>query len=195
MYEIIGTRASRALRVLWLAEELALSYTHIPAAPRSEEARAVNPSGKIPSLREGDMVITDSTAIMTYLADKHGGLTAPAGTLARARQDAMTHRILDEIDSVLWAAAMHSFILPEERRVPQVKDTLKWAFEMTAAGIGEALETPFLMGEEMRIPDILLTHCLRWAEIANFPDPGERLTDYKDRMEARPAFQKVVALP
>ena len=36
MYEIIGTRASRALRVLWMAEELGLTYTHIPAKPRDD---------------------------------------------------------------------------------------------------------------------------------------------------------------
>jgi len=105
MYEVIGTRASRAFRVLWMLEELGQTYSHVPAAPRSNEARAANPSGKVPALRVGETAITDSTAIMTYLGDAHGGLTHPAGTLGRARQDALTHQILDEIDAVLWMAA------------------------------------------------------------------------------------------
>ncbi|QGX97617.1 glutathione S-transferase family protein [Roseovarius faecimaris] len=195
MYEIIGTRASRAIRVLWLAEELALDYTHIPAKPRSDEARAANPSGKIPALREGDAVITDSTAIMTYLADKHGALTAPAGTIARARQDAMTQTILDDLDGVLWTAARHSFILPEEHRVPEVKDSLKWEYARNIARIEDGLSGPFVMGEAMSVPDILLTHCLRWAGMAQFPAPGEKLTAYQERMQARPAFQKVIDMP
>ena len=128
MYEVIGMRASRAMRVLWMLEEAGLPYRHIPAKPRDADAAAANPSGKIPALRDGDAVITDSVAIMTYLADKHGVLTAPAGTIARARQDAMTLQIIDDVDACLWAAARHSFILPEEHRVPGLKDAMKWEY-------------------------------------------------------------------
>lgn len=195
MYDVIGTRASRALRVLWVLEELGQPYNHVPAGPRSDEARAANPSGKVPALRDGDAVVTDSTAIMTYLADKHGGLTYPAGTLERARQDALTHQILDDIDAVLWMAARHSFILPEEQRVGAVKEPLKWEYARNIARLSDALEGPFLMGETMTISDILLAHCLRWAEMAKFPEPDAKLIEFKARMEARPSFQKVVALP
>ena len=112
MYEVIGTRASRSLRVLWMLEEIGQPYTHLPAGPRSDEALAANPSGKVPSLRvEGD-VITDSVAIMTYLGDHHGALTYPAGTILRARQDALTFQIIDDVDALLWTAARHGFILP-----------------------------------------------------------------------------------
>lgn len=195
MYELIGTRASRALRVLWMLEEAGLPYNHIPATPRSAEAQATNPSGKIPALRDGDAVITDSTAIMTYLGDKHGVLTAPAGTIERAHQDAMTHAILDDIDGVLWAAARHSFILPEEHRVPAVKESMKWEYGINLARIEDAMRGPFLMGDDLAIPDILLCHCLRWAEIAKFPEPGMVLAEYQVRLQERPAFQRAVALP
>ena len=84
MYTVIGGTKSRAFRVMWMLEELGQPYTLNPAAPRSEEARKYNPSGKIPALVDGDEVLTDSLAIMTYLADKHGALTAPAGTPERA---------------------------------------------------------------------------------------------------------------
>ena len=60
------------MRVLWALEELGLEYIHHSAAPRSEQVRALNPLGKIPILVDGDAVLTDSTAILTYLADKHG---------------------------------------------------------------------------------------------------------------------------
>lgn len=195
MYEVIGTRASRALRVLWMLEELDQPYAHIPASPRSDDARAANPLGKVPALRVGADVITDSTAIMTYLADKHGGLTHPVGTLERARQDALTHRILDEVDAVLWMAARHSFVLPEAQRVPGVKDSLKWEYARNVERIADALAGPFLMGDAMTIPDILLTHCLRWAEIAGFPKPGAALIVYADRLQARPAHRAAMALP
>jgi len=109
MYTVIGGLASRAFRVLWLLEELGVAYDHMKVGPRSDEVTAHSASGKIPVLLDGDVAVTDSVAIMTYLADKHGALTAPAGTLERARQDAMTQRIVDEFDGPLWLAARHSF--------------------------------------------------------------------------------------
>lgn len=195
MYDVIGTRASRAFRVLWLLEEMGIEYNHLPLAPRSPEVLAANPSGKIPALRDGDDVLTDSTAIMTYLSDKHGQFTHTPGTIARARQDALTHQILDEVDSVLWTAARHSFVLPEEHRVPAVKASLMWEYGRNLERLAAALETPFLQGETMTIADILLTHCLQWAGRAGFPDAGEKLNEYSARLVARPAFQRAAALP
>lgn len=195
MYEVIGTRASRAFRVLWMLEEIGEPYRHRPVAPRSEEIIALNPSGKVPALRDGEFVVTDSLAILTYLADRHGQLTHKAGTLDRARQDALTFQIVDEIESLLWFAARHSFILPEERRVPAVKESLKWEYEENLRRLSDRLEGPFLMGADMTIPDILLGHCLRWASIAKFPEPGERLSEYLAGLTEREAYLKVTALP
>ena len=128
MYTVIGKVNTRTFRVLWTLEELGQPYERLDAGPRSDDALAHNPLGKIPALKDGDAVLTDSVAIMTYLADKHGSLTAPAGTVARAHQDAMTLWLIDEFDAVLWAAAKHSFVLPEDQRVPQVKESLKAEF-------------------------------------------------------------------
>ena len=188
-YKVIGATKSRALRVIWMLEELGESYEHIPAAPRSDETRSYNPLGKIPALVDGDEVLTDSMAILTYLGDKQGKLTAPAGTVARARQDAMTFWLIDEFDAILWAAAKHSFVLPEELRVPSVKDTLKAEFSASAAKLTEWVDGPFLMGESITIPDILACHCLNWAVGAKFPRVDDKLFAYAKNLRERPAFQ------
>jgi glutathione S-transferase len=193
MIKVIGARATRAIRVLWLLEELGVEYEHVPAKPRSPEVVALTGSGKVPALEVDGQVITDSTAIMTYLADAHGGLTAKAGTIGRARQDAVLHILLDEMDSVLWAAARHSFVLPEDRRVPEVKPAMIADYAASLPRIEAALKGPFLMGEEMTVPDILLTHCLGWAERAKFPEAPKALQDYRARMEAREAFGRAMA--
>ena len=194
MYHVIGSPATRAFRVLWTLEELGQPYDLTPAAPRSDAARAANPSGKVPALTVDGQTLTDSVAIMTYLADKHGALTHPAGTLKRALQDALTHAILDEMDAVLWTAARHTFVLPEDKRLPEVKDSLKWEFEASQKRFSDALEGPYLMGEEMTIADILLVHCLNWARAAGFPPADEKLKTYAKGLKARPAFQKVAAM-
>jgi glutathione S-transferase len=194
MYTVIGTSKSRALRVLWTLEELGEPYEHVAAAPRSDEARRHSPSGKIPALVVDGQAITDSVAIMTFLADRHGALTFPAGTLERARQDGFTNWINDEVDAVLWTAARHSFILPPEMRLPEIKDSLRWEFGQSIGRLGAALGAgPFLMGETMTVPDLLLAHCVRWAGNANFPLEDARILAHRDRMLARPAFARAAA--
>lgn len=193
-YTVIGSATSRAMRVLWMLEELELPYEHINVRPRTDEVTRFNPSGKVPVLLVDGQPISDSTAILTHLADSTGRMTEPAGTLARARQDALTQAILDEFDAILWTAARHSFILPPEHRVPAVKDSLKWEFakneRLMAGRIGSG---PFLLGDRMTVPDILLAHCGTWARGAKFDLTEPALIDYVDRMQARPAYQRAKA--
>ncbi|MBW0158463.1 glutathione S-transferase family protein [Sedimentimonas flavescens] len=193
MYTVIGPVASRALRVLWMLEELGQSYEHVKAAPRSEGVVAFNPAGKVPVLIVDGTPVTDSTAIIQFLADRHGAMTHPAGTLARARQDSLTQFLLDEFDAALWMAARHSFILPEELRLSGIKNTLRWEFERSQHVLVQRMgDGDFVMGDEMTVPDIILSHCLSWALAAKFPIVEHRLTEYLDRMRARPAYKQAL---
>ena len=193
MYTVVGSVKTRSARVLWLLEELGQPYTSLPAGPQSDLAFAHNPAGKVPVLIDGDASITDSTAILTYLADKHGAFTAPAGSLARARQDSMTQFLLDEFDACLWTAARHSFVLPEAMRLPAIKDSLRWEYSRSLQRLADRLASPFLMGEDMTVPDIIATHCLGWGAAARIGTPEGDLADYLARMRARPAYQRVFA--
>jgi len=192
-YTVYGAVRSRAFRVLWMLEELGSPYDHISAGPQSEEVRAVSPLGKIPVLVADGTVLPDSTAILTYLADKHAALTAPAGTEARAQQDAWTFRILDEIEGPLWTASKHSFVLPEAERVPEVKPACHAEYARSMKRLMSEMPGPFLMGEVISVPDIILAHCGGWAASAKFPAPEPAFADYLARMRARPAFKAVAA--
>jgi glutathione S-transferase len=195
MYKVLGMAASRALRVLWMMEELGLEYEHLAHMPRSKEMLDINPSGKVPALIVDGQVILDSVAIMQFLADKHESLTYAAGTVKRAQQDSFTQFINDEIDAIIWCAARNSFVLPEEKRVPEIKDTLKWEFIRSMDILGKRLgDNEFLMGDKMTVPDILLTHCGGWAKMAGFEVPDGPMRPYFKRMIARPAYLRAFAL-
>lgn len=186
-----GTVRSRAFRVLWALEEMGLDYTHEPTLPHSPEILALNPSGKVPAYVEDDgTVITDSSAIMTHLADRHGQLTYPAGTPERAQQDSLTFRILDEFDGPLWVAAKHSFGLPEELRLKEIKPSCKWEFQRAADLLAPRLTGDFLMGDKMTIPDIILCHCVGWSMVAKFEMKNEAVEAHFQRMRTRPAYKK-----
>lgn len=195
MYKVIGSLRSRTFRVLWALEELGVPYEHLAAPPRSDEVLAVNPAGKVPVLIADGVPVTDSTAIVQFLADRHGSLTFPAGTLDRARQDSLTQFLLDEFDAALWMAARHSFILPEALRQSAIKDSLKWEFARSQKTLVARMGTgPFLMGDRVTVPDLILTHCGTWAEAAKFPVSEPRLADYLAAMRARPAYGRIAAL-
>ncbi len=117
-------------------------------------------------------------------------MTYPAGTIERAWQDGLTNQLLDEVDSILWVAMRHAMILPEEHRVPDVKHSLRWEFARNIARLAERFEGPFLMGERMTIPDIIMTHCLNWAYSAKFPVEHENLLNYGKAMRGREAFKR-----
>lgn len=188
MYTLIGGARNRGFRVIWMLEELGLDYTVTDAAPRSDDIMRYNPLGKLPALLDGDAVLTDSMAIVTYLADKHNAFTAAPGTIERAQQDAMTLWLIDEMDALLWTAAKHSFILPESLRVKEIKPTVKAEFARNAEILQGRIAGEFLMGDALTIPDILAVHCLGWSIVAGFDPLPDGLKAYSKRLRDRPAY-------
>ena len=195
MYKVIGNTNTRTLRVLWAMNEIGLEYKHLKVGAQSAEAQLANVSGKVPSLEANGINIADSTAIITYLADKYNQLTFPAGTIERAQQDSFTQFILDELDSILWTAARHSFVLPKEMRVSELKGTLRWEFARSLKVLESRMGTgPNVMGEEFTIPDIILTHIGGWARVAKFDIPDGKLRDYFRQQIKRPAYISAINL-
>jgi glutathione S-transferase len=190
-YKVIGGVKSRTMRVLWMLEEIGVAYEHVVAAPRSDEVTRFNPAGKVPVLISDGVPITDSVAIMTFLGDRHDALTQAPGTLERARQDSLTHAIIDEFDAPLWMAARHSFVLPEDKRMPDIKDSLRWEFERAQDQFFPRMaeDGPYLMGETLTIPDVLLAHCMGWAINAKFP-VTEPFRAHTMRMRELPSFER-----
>ena len=189
MYKIIGSVKSRTFRVLWMLEEMGLpyEYTHVP--PHSKLVKQYNSSGKIPILIDLEAVITDSNAIMTYLADKHSTMTARAGSIERAHQDAISHRIIDEIDAVLWAASRSSLGLKELDNFPNINDRFKREYKRNLDRLEKQVKGPFMMGENLSLPDFILGHCAGWAYVAQFPAGNEMFGAYVKSLRTRPAYK------
>ena len=194
MYTVIGTPKSRCVRVIWCLEELGLEYEILPYAPRSDEMREVNPSGKVPALRIGDDVIIDSVAICQFLADKHGGLTCRVGTIERGQQDSFANFALEELDSMLWTAAKHKLFMPEEHRVPDIIKSCGYEFGLGLATLGRRLgDNEFVMGGKFTVPDIIITHCVNWAVgMFEWKIPDGNVSAYLERVRARPAYLRAM---
>lgn len=110
MYRVIGYGGTRAFRVLWMLEELGLPYEHERMMPFTGAAGARRPGGWLPALAMADRErLIDSTAILTFLADRHNALIFPPGSVERARQNAVTFRVMECLDEplMLWTLMRH----------------------------------------------------------------------------------------
>jgi glutathione S-transferase len=194
VYTVVGVTDSRAFRVLWALEELNVPYDHKPGKPPTLDSRARDRANKVPVMIEDGEILTDPIATVQYLADKHGGLTHPAGTLARARQDTLSHLILEELEGPLWDAARHSLVLPQILRSPSVFESLLWEYARALQKISQKIPPrAWIAGDRFTVPDILLVHCVLWASLANFPKPPPALAPYLLRVKGRDAFRRVLA--
>ncbi len=189
MYTVIGSPKTRAFRVLWMLEELGQPYEIKPALPRDASLAEINPSLKVPVLKDGDDYIIDSIAILQYLADKHKQFTFPAGTIQRAHQDSFTMFAADDVESGLWQASKHTFALPEEYRVVDAKRACRYDFDRAMKTLSQRLGTKtYVMGDSFTVPDLLLGHCGGWATSMKWEIPDGNVADYIARVRARPAF-------
>lgn len=191
-YTVYGALRSRTIRVLWLLEELGVPYNHIVAAPQSEEIKQVSGVGKVPALVADGTVLTDSVAIMSFLSDRHGKCTMPAGSVERGILDGHLHFLNEEMDFVLWSATRHNYMQPPQVLEPSILEQLKSEFLRAQNRFLERLgDGPFLMGDTFTIADILAAHCGGWAIGMKFPIENNAFRQYVSDMRSRPAFQKI----
>ena len=77
MITLYGSDRSRALRNLWALKELGLEYErdardHVSGEIKTDDYLAINPSGKVPSMTDGEVSMYESLAINLYLAMTYG---------------------------------------------------------------------------------------------------------------------------
>lgn len=200
MYRVIGHPATRAFRVIWALEEIGAAYSIEPVRPHQSAITSVNPGGRVPALEvinhhqvdTAPAVIIDSTAIVQYLADSHQLLTYAAGSFERAVQDSFTHLALDEFDSVCWVLARHDFVMPESLRQKEaVLPGVQWDIDRAQTNLAARLgDNAYVMGDTFTVPDIVLGHCLGWAQRSNLSITSKPVLQYFDRLKSRDAFKR-----
>jgi glutathione S-transferase len=172
-----------------MLEELGEPYRFVEVKLRSPEAYALNPSGKVPILIDGDLKVTDSAAICVYLADKHtaNGMGANPGLAGRAEMDSWMHFAQSEFEAPLWNKLRHRFILPQELRV-EVGPAAAYDFAQEVKALDRRLgDRQYALGDRFSAVDVMLGDMGGWAKAAKFPIASDRVAAYFDRVLSRPA--------
>ena len=198
--KLYGSKNSRSLRCAWALEEAGATYDYqrvnmMKGEGHSPAFKAINPAGKIPVLTDGDMTLTESAAIVMYVADKFpDGSLMPRVAVQRAEVFRWIFYVVSEVEPHLWAIAQHRFALPEDKRVPAVEPTCVWQLQRALRVLEKTLAArSFIAGDAFSAADILATHCMTWALSAKLEGVGEVSHAYIERMRARPAFQLAVS--
>ena len=193
-----GVGSARALRGHWALIELALTYRSERIRSRSGATetpayRRLNPRGKIPVLKDGGLVLSESAAIVTYLAETYGnGRLMPAGGAERAKYFEWISFISMELDATtLYVLRRHEGLPHIYGEAPAANAAARAYFERMITAAAHELEDgrPFLLGPEFSGADILMTTCLDWALAYDVPMP-EVWLDYRRRTVARPAHAR-----
>ena len=198
-----GAGSARPLRAHWMLHELELSYESRPIRSRSGETLTpeytrLNPSQKIPTLQDGDFVLSESAAIVNYLATAYGAsknLCPPAAVMERARYDQWCFFVMMELDAnTLYIIRRHEDLKEIYGEAPNALQTARECFAKQARAAAERLAAtgPFVLGERFTGADILLTTCLAGALRRKIELPGA-LHDYLQRTTARAAYQRAAA--
>lgn len=187
---------SRSSIALWMLEEIGEPYdvkllNLAKGDQQKPEYLAINPMGKVPALKHGDAVITESAAICTYLADAfpRAGLSVPVGNPARG----VYLKWLFFGPGVLEPAVTDRAF---PRRDEPGRSTIGYGDFDTVMNVLCKAVTParYLMGEQFTAADLVIGANLRWGMMFKLIPERKELVDYVARFKDRPALKRAEAI-
>lgn len=189
LYHMVPSRSAVAR---WMLEEIGQPYDlHILSGKKGENRApaylAVNPMGKVPALKHGDAIITESAAICCYLADTFpdAGLNVPVGDVRRGPYlkwmffgpSCFEPALLD-----------HAFKRPE----PVPRSTAGYGdYDTVLDVMAKAVEKgPFILGDKFTAADVVIGSGLRWGMLFKLVPERAEFVSYVKRLEERPALRR-----
>ena len=209
MITLYGVYRSRASRNIWLLEEIALPFRHVPViqvyrladpdaadAPlhtRSPEFLKLNPNARVPALQDGDLVLYESLAINLYLARQYGGVLGPQSPAEDGEMGMWALWAATEVEPHSLQVLLNRVSKPPQDRDAAAADAAVAALRAPVAVLERALaKGGHLVGGRFTVADINVSEVLRYALAAPelFADaPATRA--WIAACHARPAFRKM----
>jgi glutathione S-transferase len=198
MLQLYGNTRSRAMRCLWMLEEVGEAYQLIEKSLRADDLQSadylrLNPNARIPTLIDGDVVLWESMAINLYLAQKYQGPLhcADAKVLGLAAQWSFWAML--EIEALLLELLEHRAMLPEFARDASKAERAELLLRKPLSVLdGTLRERSHLAGDSFTVADLNVASILIWGKMARLNISGHpALSKWLEGCLARPAYGRV----
>ena len=189
---------SRSTRVLWLLEELGVPFDLTVMSrdmKQTPEYRSLHPLGRSPVLEEEGGPVFESGALILHIADQNleAGLIAPLGSHERALQYQWCFFGMTDIEGALMDIARQLWGKGEADA--GIIERAAARFDATAGVVEAALgDNDYLVGNSFSVADIVVGSVLGFARTGELTELPAGVVPYVDRLEARPARQRAVAV-
>lgn len=201
MITVYGAPPTRALRVLWMLEEMNLPYEIRPVdfQKRFEDAdfMAVSPTGAVPAIRDGDTQVIESCAILEYLGAKYGPTPLTPAPTDPHYPAYISYLHLGEgsLSAPLNVTIGSRFFAPEDQKQNWGAQLAVDLFVRKSGALCRPLSRfPYVAGDVFTAADISCGYAVGLAKFLGFDDrldPAVR--DYAARLSERPAYQRAAS--
>ena len=185
----------RDLRVRWALEEAGIPYA-VKLVTREElttpASLALQPFAQVPAIEDDDLALFESGAIVLYLGERSEVLL-PTEPGARARAIAWVFAALNSIEPALQTIAALDFFHADQRWAKEQRPSAEAFARQRLAQLAAALGEREYLEDRFSVGDLMLTTVLRIARHTSLVPEQRRLAAYRERCEARPAFQRALA--
>ena len=182
--------ASRAFTAYWMLEELGVRFDVATVDIRKGEQKSpeylkLNPAGKVPTLTDGEVVVSENPAIGIYLADRYG-----YGTLAPR----IAHK--DRGPYLKWMVFATAVVDPvaslHEAKIDLPGFNFGFgAFDDTVRVLQGALSgRKYLLGDRFTAADVVLGGAISFLMHRKMLPEDPAFLDYYGRLTARPAYHR-----
>lgn len=188
---------SRAATTHWMLAELDAPHEQIVidiagGENHTPEYRAINPMGKVPTLVDGDVVVTETAAICAYLADKFSevGLAPSPGSKERGRYYRYLFFAGTTLEPLL-TLTQHEVtgISPHSAGWGDMERCMAAVQAMTPA-------TDWALGERFTAADVVFGGTLDFSvAFGLLPEPTPEVMAYVERLRARPMYRATHPAP
>jgi glutathione S-transferase len=201
MMTVYSAPNTRAIRVIWVLEEIGATaeIKSMPYPPRQHapDYFAVNPTGMVPLLIDGEVRLSESMAICDYLATKHGSpLVVPPDDPERPQ---FLQWLWYGESTLMTPMSRLNIVRQVERKGPEIEVIIAGARDHVAKRL-EMLEQrlegrDFLVAGWLTLADISVSYPLHLVGMLGVDNLlGPRSAAYRERLRARPAHQRAIAL-
>lgn len=191
-------RIGRSIFMVWQLEEFGAEYDlkvyhrHPETFRAQDDLKAVHPLGKSPVIEDGNIILSESSAITTYLLEKYD----PQNTLSPARSNienwAKFTQWLHYPEGSVFAPLLVNMLLaragkPHDTLTPFSEKEIKLHFGYISQQLGS---NEFILGDKFSAADFGVSYVISMAKRLSLLDPYPSLSAYLERNLARPAFHR-----